>query len=190
MVFVDIVRLTSVAGSDAARRVNEARYSEFVDVADWHMREFRTQVTRLIGEADTSTDVKKFCPEIENRFGWAISRLRRGPRLDRSWLDFLTALHETAEAVHDLENLIARDYYQQRQDEISLAIRILRTTVAYEIPMSADNFARQRLVTQSRALELMGAPDRIPATIRDDVHQYLAIPYFAIDLTLIREAMR
>jgi CHAT domain len=190
MVFVDILRLTSVAGSDAARRVNEARYGEFVDVADLHMQEFRAQVTRLIREDDTGTEVGQSCADIESRFGWAITRLRRGPRLDRSWFDSLAALHETAEAVHNLENLIAIEYYQEKQDEISLVLRGILMPAARETRMSADDFVRRRLAAQRRALELMGTPDRVPATIRDDVHQYLAIPYFTIDLALIRQAVK
>jgi hypothetical protein len=46
MLFVDVMRLFCVAGSDAARKVNIDRYSEFISVADQHLQELSAQITR------------------------------------------------------------------------------------------------------------------------------------------------
>lgn len=45
MAFVDVMRLACVAGSNSARDVNQSRYPEFIDTADLHLTELRTQVT-------------------------------------------------------------------------------------------------------------------------------------------------
>ena len=49
--FVDVMRLASVAASDDARTVNQARDAEFVDMADSHMAELRTAIPRLTRHA-------------------------------------------------------------------------------------------------------------------------------------------
>jgi hypothetical protein len=62
-VFVDVMRLTCVAGSDLARAANENRYDEFVDIADEHFSDFRLQVTRLA--QDSAITTVKACSEVE-----------------------------------------------------------------------------------------------------------------------------
>ena len=98
MCFVDVMRLTSVASSPAALRVNLDRYPEFVDIADQHLADLRTQTTRL--SVTDAARIAKTVGEVERGIAWAIGRLRRGPKLDRSWPDFATMLVEIAGRVH------------------------------------------------------------------------------------------
>jgi hypothetical protein len=58
MTFVDVMRLTCVAGSDPTRVTNQSRYSEFIDIADLHLNDFRIQVTRLAVDSDFDTITK------------------------------------------------------------------------------------------------------------------------------------
>jgi hypothetical protein len=63
MAFLDVMPLACVAGSTLARAANESRYSEFFDVADFHLSDLRSQVSRLSPEADSDTRVK--CEDVE-----------------------------------------------------------------------------------------------------------------------------
>ena len=60
MLFVDIMRLFCVSGSDAARRVNAPRYGEFVSIADQHLKELGAQITLLVATRDVAIDRTDF----------------------------------------------------------------------------------------------------------------------------------
>src|SRR5262245_43219539 len=109
MVFVDVMRLTCVAGSDLARAANQGRYREFVDVADSHFSDFKVQVTRLGADPDLETITKS--ADVERGLGWAILRLRREASLDRTWHEFLGTLCGLAERINGLAESVSYDYY-------------------------------------------------------------------------------
>lgn len=188
MAFVDVMRLACVAGSDLARASNRPRYGEFVDVADMHLGEFRTQVTRLSAGADLDMLMK--CGGVERSLAWCIERLRRGPSLDRGWGELITPLKNTAERVNALADTASRDYYAARVGEVASVVKAAVGQVpAEDLARHPDTFVQRRLSAQSAVLERMRSSGGFAAaTIRDDVDRRLAIPYFTIDLELLRKS--
>lgn len=189
MAFVDVMRLACVAGSPLARSANQSRYSEFVDMADFHLSDFRTQLTRLA--ADTGIDTLTRCADVERGLAWAILRLRRGPSLDRSWRAFVAELHRIAERVSDLARWLGGEYYVKRIEEVASIVETETDRVdAATLANTPDAFVTLRFSTQSAVIEHMKSSGGFAiATVRDDIDRRLAIPYFAIDLALLQKAM-
>ena len=187
-VFVDVMRLSCVAGSDMARDANQSRYAEFVDVADQHFSDFRTQVTRLADDPDLDTITK--CSDVERGVSWAIVLLRRRPILDRTWREFVAALRDLAERVDILADTVSRDYYRERARGASLLIQeVLQNVSPATLADSADMFVQTRFKAQSAILAKMRtANEFVLGSIKDDIDRRLAIPYFIIDLELLRRA--
>jgi hypothetical protein len=188
-VFVDLMRLSCVAGGDLARDANQSRYAEFVDIADQHFSDFRTQVTRLADDPDLDT-IKK-CSDVERGVSWAIVLLRRSPTLDRTWREFVTVLRDLAERVDILADTVSKDYYRERARGAALVIQeVLQNVSPSTLENSADMFVKIRFKAQSAILAKMRAANEfVLGSIRDDMDRRLAIPYFVIDLELLRRAM-
>jgi hypothetical protein len=188
MTFVDMMRLASVAGSDLAKGANELRYTEFVDMADLHLGELRTQVTRLGADSDADTVAK--CDAVERGLAWAMVRLRRGPSLDRPWPEFVGVLRGLAENVHILADSVSQDYYSARTEEVASIVRsAIQHVSAATLAHSPDSFVRHRFSAQSVVVEQMRSTGRFAlATVRDDIDRRLAIPYFSLDRALLRKA--
>jgi hypothetical protein len=185
MCFVDVMRLASVAASPAAQDANADRYPEFVDVADQHLAELRAQATRLGPNTDLSVAEK--LTEVERGIAWAVARLRRSPRLDRPWLEFAVVLAQIAERVDALAKAAGPDYYSSRLSEVASPLNVAEATPFTQA--DPDTFVRARFAAQDGVLaEAAHAGKFSPATIRDDMNQRLAVPYFAIDLALLRRA--
>jgi hypothetical protein len=72
-------------------------------LAEQHFADFRIQVTRLSG--GTQADIIRQCMDLENSVGWALTRLRREPRLDRTWHEFARFMAGVGERVHGVERL-------------------------------------------------------------------------------------
>jgi hypothetical protein len=185
-VFVDVMRLACVAGSDAARTANQQRYGEFVDIADEHFSDFKAQVNRLSTDADFDTISKS--SDVERGLAWAIVRLRRGPTLDRSWSGMVTKLLDLAERINALADTVSRTYYEERIQEVAKVVdKTLRPGSAADLAHSADEFVRIRFAAQSSVISQMKQSGKFAlATVRDDIDRRLAIPYFVIDLQLLR----
>ena len=186
-VFVDLMRLLNVAGGDAVRAANQARYAEFVDMAEQHFADFRIQVTRLPSEGEA--DIVRQCMGVEKSFGWALTRLRRAPDLDRPWHEFATFMAGVGESVHALAQTAMPAYYTARRDEV---IGIIEQAVD-GCPdamwhTSADRYVTLRHGVQNAILAKLKESTAIAiATVRDDVERVLAIPYFTLDLLLLRQ---
>lgn len=189
MAFVDVMRLACVAGSGLARAANQSRYPEFVDLADLHLIDFRTQVTRLAGDSDINTITK--CGDVERGLAWAIVRLRRGPSLDRGWGEFVGDLCNLAERVNALAESVSREYYSGRVAEVaSIAQAAIQQVSAATFERSPDAFVQRRFSAQSAVVQKMQETGGFAlATIRDDIDRRLAIPYFVLDLALLRKAV-
>ncbi len=96
MLFVDIMRLFCISGSEEARNVNATRYSEFIRIADQHLKELNAQITRLVAARDAALSIA--ASDVEKRLVWAVERLRGEPVLDRSWSEMATRLTTIADA--------------------------------------------------------------------------------------------
>ena len=188
-VFVDLMRLLNVAGGDRVRTANSARYTEFVDMADQHFADFRIQVTRLTGEAEA--DILQQCVDLENSFGWALTRLRREPRLDRPWHQFAAFMSGVGEKVHHLASTASPEYYARRRDEILAVIDQQLTGGSQRTWQgSADLYVERRHFAQNLILAKMREISALAiGTVRDDMDRVLAIPYFKIDLVLLRQVV-
>jgi hypothetical protein len=185
--FVDVMRLASVAASDAARIANEERYREFVDVADSHMAEFRTAIPRLAPESDI--DLIQQSNAVERSVGYLLVQLRRSPTLNRKWIDFANVLHEAAERVAAFTATAEPIYQSERNAEVASIIGThLEGVNSDELRHSPDSFVRARFVIQTSVLAAMQERGAFNlATVRDDVDRRLAMPYFFIDLGLLRQ---
>ena len=186
MVFVDLMRLACVAGIDSARAVNQARYNEFVDIADLHFSDFRLQVARLLnGE---NHDNSKKCDDLDRALSWAIVRLRRGPAIDRNWLEFIKILYDISEKVNVLCNFVDQNYYLASIDQVSSEVQMRMRKISSETLRNfPEVFYRHRLSTQQDVIDKMKINKEFTiATIRDDISRKLAIPYYYIDLILLR----
>ena len=185
-IFVDVMRLACVAASAAARSVNEARYGEFVDIADSHLSELRSSIPRLAPETDI--DLIQQSSAVERSLGYVLVRLRRSPALDRPWTDFTLVLHEAAERVSSFAATAEPAYYVEREAEVASIIATeLDALAPDDLARSPDLFVDARFAIQARVLHAMQERGGFAlATVRDDVDRRLALPYFFIDLALLR----
>jgi len=182
MMFVDIMRLFCVAGSDAARQVNATRYDEFLNVADQHLKELGGQITRLVATQDAAVSIE--ASDVEKRLAWAVERLRRKPALDRSWSEMARHLAKIAGVTKAFCERAAPEYYARCQAPASSILEESKVT-GPQISL-ADEFVRARFGAQSRLLlHLQVSVGLDIHTIKDDVDRVLAVPYFTIDNTLL-----
>jgi hypothetical protein len=186
MVFVDLMRLACVSASEAARIANDSRYPEFVDVADLHLAEFSMHVTRI--NAQIGSDTVQKCLLVERHAAYVLVRLRRTPNLDRPWREIASVLEGLAEEIHRFAEHLRLDYYAKQVEEVSAiagpAIRKTANIPSLKVP---NEFVRVRFLIQSIVLRHMNESKRLTiSTIRDDIDRRLAVPYFAIDVILLR----
>jgi hypothetical protein len=186
MVFVDLMRLACVSGSEAARIANESRYREFVDVANLHLNEFSTHLTRVT--ALVGADTVQKCLLVESHAAHVLVGLRCAPSLDRSWREMVTVLKNLAEEIHRLAEHLRLEDYPKRVAMISAvagpAIRETAEISSLEVP---DEFARVRFSVQSIVLRHMKESENLTVlSIRYDTDRRLAVPYFTIDAMLLR----
>jgi hypothetical protein len=186
MTFVDVMRLACVAGSDLARLHNQARYGEFIDTADLHLAELRTHITRFKDRLDPSATTA--CLDVERRLGYAIVRLRHEPKLDRTWREFIGMLWGTAARTQALAEALAPRYYDAMLAEVAASIdSSIRSNVSAVILGKPDEFVQLRFFAQSAVIRHLKLSI---SSIRDDIDRRLAIPYFAIDIALLRAVAR
>ncbi len=185
-VFVDVMRLACVSGSPAARSVNEARYGEFVDIADQHLSEFRGQIARLSAQQDV--DFPNRCAEVENRLAWAVTRLRRSTILGTPWHEFTVVLRTLADRVAALATSAAPDYYAARTSGVASVVNeVSGPTLLRDNLIDPDVFVNRRFAMQSAVIRSLKASAALAiSTVRDDIDRLLAIPYFMIDHHLLR----
>jgi hypothetical protein len=187
-VFVDIMRLACVTESGAFRTAKQQRYGEFVDIAVEHLSDFKAQVDRLSNDSDLDTISKS--SDVERSVSWAIGQLRRSLTLDRSWPGIVAKLLDSAERINVLANTVSRAYYEERTQEVAAMVdQTIQRGSAADLAHSADEFVRIRFAAQSAVISQMKQSGKFTlATVRDDIDRRLAIPYFVIDLHLLRRA--
>ena len=184
-VFVDVMRLACVSGSPAARRVNEPRYPEFVDIADQHLSDFRGQIARL--STDRDAEFPRRCAEVESDLAWAVTRLRRTTVLGTPWREFAQILWKLAGRVDALAAMASPEYYATRVDEVESIIKREDASASPASLRDPDLFVHRRFATQSEVIGWLKHTAALAiATVRDDMDRVLAIPYFTIDYHLLR----
>jgi hypothetical protein len=182
MLFVDIMRLFCVSGSDAARSVNATRYGEFVGIADQHLKELSAQITRLVAARDAVTSIE--ASDVEKRMVWAVERLRGEPVLDRSWSEMAARLEQIAIVTRSFCERAAPEYYTRCQTDASTSLEEWK--VSTPRISSADAFVHARFGVQSKLLLRLKASVGLDiGTIKDDIDRVLAVPYFTIDNVLL-----
>lgn len=188
-VFVDLMRLTGYAGSEEVRKANAGRHLEFVDIADQHLSEFKHQTTRL--SYDSDFHLMEAANGVERALGLLLTRLRRDGGHNPSWAEFLGLLHHAAERVEALITQVSREYVEKRRAEVSDAIGAVTKDVdAQTLTTLPVTLVRLRHAAQSKVISQMQRTGGFTiATVRDDVDRQLAIPYFTIDLMLLRKAI-
>jgi hypothetical protein len=182
MLFVDIMRLFCVSGSDAARSVNAPRYDEFVSIADQHLKELGAQITRLVATRDVAISV--VASDMERKLIWAVERLRREPVLDRSWSEMATHLAKIAFVTRSFCDQAAAEYYARCQTEACATLEEWKSSRPQIL--LPDAFVHARFRAQSRLLvRLKSCVGLDIGTVKDDIDRVLAVPYFTIDAALL-----
>jgi hypothetical protein len=181
MIFVDLMRLTCVGGSDLARAANAPRYPEFVDVAHLHFNEFRTHVSRVT--AHLGSEIVRKSSALEGHLGYLLVHQRRAPSLDRSWREMLELLADVAVQLGQLAEYVRRDYYAQRfRDIAALVVPAIASSTSKQGLRSPDEFVLARFSIQSLVLRHLRERG-----IHYDIDRRLAIPYFVVDAILLRD---
>jgi hypothetical protein len=186
--FVDVMRLICVAASAEVRAANSSRWTEFVDTADSHFSDYRIQVTRLVSGSEHSDSglITQAAVNVERGIAWAITRLRRGPQLDRPWHEFVRLLRDQAERIKTLAEAIDSTSFAISSRQAEVAVSELLRESPQTVRDSPEGFARLRFTAQSRLLARMRETEGFaPATVRDDMDLRLAVPYFSIDCSLL-----
>ncbi|MFY9558778.1 MAG: hypothetical protein WAQ52_00955 [Terriglobales bacterium] len=182
MLFVDIMRLFCVSGSDAARSANATRYGEFIGIADQHIKELSAQITRLVAAQDAVISIE--ASDVEKKLVWAVERLRGDHVLDRSWSEMATRLATIAMVTRSFCERAAPEYYARCQADASTTLEEWKASRP-RISL-ADAFVRARFGIQSRLLvRLKRSVGLDIGTIKDDIDRVLAVPYFTIDNVLL-----
>ncbi len=182
MLFVDIMRLFCISGSEEARNVNATRYSEFIRIADQHLKELNAQITRLVAARDAALSIA--ASDVEKRLVWAVERLRGEPVLDRSWSEMATRLTTIAAVTRSFCERAAPEYYARCQTDASAILT--EWSLSRSQILLPDAFVRTRFGVQSRLLARLKATVGLDiGTIKDDIDRILAVPYFAIDDALL-----
>lgn len=98
-------------------------------------------------------------------------------------------LRDLAESVHTLAYLVSREYYSARREEVASIVQTgIQQVSASRLADCPDAFVQNRLSTQSDIVEQMRSAGGFAlATVRDDLDRRLAIPYFCLDLALLRK---
>jgi hypothetical protein len=99
-------------------------------------------------------------------------------------------LHKIAERVSGLAGSLSGDYFLNRVEEVALTVdtEMERVEMA-SLASDPDTFVTTRFSAQSVIIEHMKTHGGFAiATVRDDIDRRLAIPYFVIDLALLRKA--
>jgi len=185
-VFVDLMRLTGYAGSEEVRIANAGRHLEFVNMADQHLSDFRNQITRLATESNF--ELMETAEAVERGLGHLLTRLRGEGELNPPWADCLVLLHRIAERVEALITEVSSKYVEERRGEVAIITDTLLEGVdAKELMSSPLAFIRRRHAAQYKVIaELRRTSGFALATVRDDFDRRLAVPYFTIDLYLLR----
>jgi Domain of unknown function (DUF4062) len=189
ILFVDVMRLLCVGFGNAIRASNIARYSEFVDIAEQHLGDLRSQLVRFA--STLGSDLHERILHVERRLSWALGRLKRGPDRVMTWPEYSVAMLKISQQVHEFCTAVASEYYTQISatvDGVVDEIFSLYGRPPKQAPV--DDLFQLRLTIQSALLEkrLMAGGTPI-MTIRDDMDQQLGIQYFVIDRTLLRESV-
>lgn len=182
MLFVDIMRLFCVAGSDAARDANGDRYTEFIGIADQHLKELSAQITRLVSLRDGAVSIA--AAQVEKKLVWALERLRSKPRLDRPWAEMANSLAQFTLEISSFCDKAAPEYFHRCQ--VVARETLLASQIKNQHALLPDKFVRVRHGIQSRLLVRLKADAGLDfGTIKDDVERVLSVPYFTIDTALL-----
>ena len=93
-----------------------------------------------------------------------------------------------AEKINTLAEVATPDYYATRRREVLKTVEgVLQESQISVSQQSSDEYVRVRHSAQQLLLDSMRQTAAIAiATVRDDMDRVLAIPYFTIDLILLR----
>lgn len=172
---VDVMRLFVVRWSPMAYEANNARYDEFVTVAELHLADLRSNLQSLALGAEPR-DYRE-ARRIELRLAWLIRYLRVGTASpthpDRELLFVVT---ETARLTKN---------FLHRESRYAPTLATAAQTVARTRVVDADAFFTARQEAQATVSQLEVGDSRSPSGIMFDVEGELALKYFAIDSSLL-----
>ena len=180
MAFVDVMRLTCVAGSRAARSANQSRYKEFIDISNQHFSEFDNHLARIKNNLDV--DIVSCCREVMSGLTFANLLLKREPNLTEIWRNFIDVLISIVDRIDEFSRILSPFYYAEKSEiSYSLNQEAMLGEGTSDNLNDPDFFVSKRFQIQSSLLEKMG----MRGGIHSDKDKRLAIPYFTIDRTLL-----
>jgi hypothetical protein len=100
----------------------------------------------------------------------------------------MNALHDSAERVAALVTASNAEYLSERRTEVAAIVEsCVRGIQPRVLHGSPDAFVQARFGAQTKVLDELRTHSRfVPASVRDDVDRRLALPYFLINLALLR----
>jgi hypothetical protein len=176
MLHVDLMRLVVVLFDSTVRAQNHHRLSEFFDVADEQIDALDLQLTGS-GRAVPEPTLRE-AGSLRRNLVRTLQALKHAER-NIGVQSIVKNLHDVGERI---DALLRHSTPSQHRDSVS-AVRTALDGVPAVDGSRIEQIARRRLRAQSNLLR--SSPLR---SIAEDFDQTLALPYFLIDLFLLRES--
>ena len=178
---VDIMRLCGVRFSPLAFRASGARYEEFVQLAELHLQDLRSNLEGLALRAEPSEYSE--ARRIEVRLAWLCGHLQ-----DSLWRPSRPAIEERTVLV---DTVVSIRRFLLRHDAFKSTIEAVETMVGTPrvvLWRDPDRFWQTRLGLQQRLLDEYRELGSLPRGIIADIDGTLALRYFAIDAAMMTTA--
>jgi hypothetical protein len=184
-VFVDEMRLLTVALSRLGRRHNESRYSEFARRAENHIADFGTQLGRYV--PDLEGDFLSATRTLEKSQRAIFRELEKGPCAPDRGRRLLQPMSRAATEIHTLCQAHGLSGYPETCVLVARTAGALWQQCGKPCGLEAmDAIFMLRLNIQTALLDTLqrGEPSPI-LTIIDDVQQSFSATYFLLDRWLL-----
>jgi hypothetical protein len=192
-IFVDAMRMLYVCALTEKYRdnPNERRFPEFVEMGAQHLTDFDNQMLRFLQYLEN--DFIEKIRAIETGLRWLFNRLKRGPHLSIQATVFTAAF----QIARDLDSVCCASQVED-YDAASRMVDQIATKLDVELGFDISGvhlnlgevFADAwefRLAVQTRFLhEAQGRDEMRIFTIADDRNYRFALPYFLVDLWLLK----
>lgn len=179
---VDSMRLLYVRASPAAYSANSDRHSEFVALANLHLLDLRSMIERFANALDPETHEQY--RRAERRLRWLVATLAPEVADPTPSVHLFDLMLETAEVVSSQIDARSRIYGPVRSMVDALIELGSLASPALDIGSRLDLAMTARLRAQTQYIS--DQPGSPTTGILSDIDNEFALPYFFIDLALLR----
>jgi hypothetical protein len=177
-VIVDLFRMIYVMGSKEARAANMSRFDIFFDVADDHIRELHSHLTRLSGGI-TAGDLEVIT-RIDRNCLWVLGQIKRRNDINFDLHKCFFVMSRAADDAYEVFSRLISEELSRVEGEV---IRAFNRSAPRHRPGSIESL-RLRFSVQSEILAQQPSANNI-RTIAHDSEQSYALHYFLIDHRLV-----